>query len=71
MTLRKRLTVRTHAADFLRQILQHILPKGFQRARNDGFQHPNKKRLIGLLQIVLRVKPRPPFAEAKPRPRSA
>ena len=56
-------------ADFLRLILQHVLPKGFRRSRNYGFLHPNKKTLIALLQIVLRVKPRPPLAEAKPRPR--
>lgn len=56
-------------ADFLRLILQHVLPKGFRRARNYGFLHPNKKGLIALLQIVLRVKPRSPLAEVKPRPK--
>lgn len=56
-------------ADFLRLILQHVLPKGFRRARNYGFLHPNKKRLIALLHIVLKVKPRTPLADAKPRPR--
>ena len=56
-------------ADFLRLILQHVLPKGFRRARNYGFLHPNKKGLIALLHIVLRVKPRIPLAEAKPRPK--
>lgn len=56
-------------ADFLRLILQHVLPKGFRRARNYGFLHPNHKRLIALLQIVLRVKMRKLFAETKPRPR--
>ncbi|MCE1250736.1 MAG: transposase, partial [Comamonadaceae bacterium] len=55
-------------ADLLRLLLQHVLPKGFRRARNYGFLHPNKKSLIALLQIVLRVKPRIPPAEAKPRP---
>jgi hypothetical protein len=57
-------------AAFLRLILQHVLPKGFRRARNFGFLHPNSKRLIALLQVVLKVvpganpkwlKPRPPF----------
>ena len=56
-------------ADFLCLILQHVLPKGFRRARNYGFLHPNKKGLIALLHIVLRVKPRIPLAEAKPRPK--
>ncbi len=31
---------------FLWLILQHVLPKGFRRARNFGFLHPNSKRLI-------------------------
>ena len=56
-------------ADFLRSLLQHVLPKGFRRARNYGFLHPNKKGLIALLHIVLRVKPRIPLGEAKPRPK--
>ncbi len=33
-------------ADFLWLVLQHVLPKGFRRARNFGFLHPNCKRLI-------------------------
>ena len=33
------------------------LPKGFRRARNFGFLHPNRKRLIALLQVLLRVMP--------------
>ena len=28
---------------FLRKILLHFLPKGFSRARNFGFLHPNSK----------------------------
>ncbi|MBK8919489.1 MAG: BrnT family toxin [Betaproteobacteria bacterium] len=27
-------------------MLQHVLPKGFRRARNYGFLQPNKKRLM-------------------------
>ena len=30
-------------ADFLRLILQHVPPKGFRRARNHGFLHPNRR----------------------------
>ena len=55
-------------AAFLWLVLQHVLPKGFRRARNFGFLHPNCKRLIALLQLVLKfapvqawVKPRPPI----------
>ena len=54
-------------ADFLRLILQHVLPKGFRRARNYGFLHPNRKSLIALLHMVLRIAPRTPPIE-KPRP---
>ena len=31
-------------------LMQHVLPKGFRRARNFGFLHPNCKRLIALLR---------------------
>ena len=44
-------------ADFLWLVLQHVLPKGFRRARNFGFLHPNCKRLITLLQAVLKFDP--------------
>ena len=56
-------------ASFLAMILQHVLPKGFRRARNYGFLHPNSKRLIALLRL-LAFKPatqRPP-PEPTPRP---
>ena len=44
-------------AQFLWLVLQHVLPKGFRRARNFGFLHPNCKRLIALLHLLLRVVP--------------
>lgn len=44
-------------AHFLWLILQHMLPKGFRRARNFGFLHSNCKRLIALLQVVLKFNP--------------
>jgi hypothetical protein len=40
-------------ADFLWLVLQHVLPKGFRRARNYGFLHPNSKRLINLLKLII------------------
>jgi len=43
--------------DFLWLILQHVLPKGFRRARNFGFLHANCKRLIGLLHLLLKFDP--------------
>ena len=45
-------------AQFLWLVLQHVLPKGFRRARNFGFLHPNCKRLIALLQVLLKFAPR-------------
>ncbi len=44
-------------ADFLWLVIQHVLPKGFRRARNFGFLHPNCKRLIALLQVLLKFSP--------------
>ncbi|MDP1911697.1 transposase [Brevundimonas sp.] len=44
-------------ADFLWLVLQHVLPRGFRRARNYGFLHANCKRLIVLLHLLLRFDP--------------
>jgi Putative transposase/Transposase zinc-binding domain len=55
-------------AHFLWLILQHVLPKRFRRARNFGFLHPNCKRLIALLHLLLRFNPGPsPGLLIKPR----
>ncbi|MEN8133598.1 MAG: transposase [Pseudomonadota bacterium] len=53
---------------FLWLILQHVLPKGFRRARNFGFLHPNSKRLIALLQYLLGFNPNRALAWVKRRP---
>jgi hypothetical protein len=42
-------------AKFLWLIVQHVLPKGFRRARNYGLLHPNSKRLIQLIQYLLNL----------------
>ena len=54
--------------DFLWLVLQHVLPKGFRRVRDYGFLHGNAKKLLSLVQLVLRVlietctpRPRPVF----------
>lgn len=47
-------------ADFLWHIAMHILPKGFQRVRHYGFLHGNARRLLNLVQHVLRVIVPPP-----------
>jgi len=54
--------------DFIKLILQHVLPKGFRRVRDYGFLHCNAKKIRLLIQIILRVvidkvpiRPRPVF----------
>ena len=54
--------------DFLWLVLQHVLPKGFRRVRDYGFLHGNAKKLLALVQLILRVliqaptpRPRPVF----------
>ena len=54
-------------AQFLWLVLQHALPKGFRRARNFGFLHPNSKRLIALLHLLLKFDPARALAWIKPR----
>lgn len=53
---------------FLRLILRHVLPKGFRRARNFGFLHPNSKRLIVLLQYLLGLNPNKALAGLRKHP---
>ena len=54
-------------AYFLWLVLQHVLPKGFRRARNFGFLHPNCKRLIALLHVLLKFAPGQALAWFKQR----
>jgi hypothetical protein len=59
--------------EFLRKVLQHVLPKGFRRSRNFGFLHPNSKRLIALLKLLVfkRTQPNAPDAfTTEPTPRA-
>lgn len=50
----KKMMLRTlSGATFLWLVLQHVLPKGFRRSRNYGFLHPNSKRLIALLKLLV------------------
>lgn len=55
-------------AKFLWLVLQHVLPRGLRRARNFGFLHPNSKRLIVLLQLLLRLDPNRALAWMRKRP---
>ena len=66
----RKMEIRTvPGAYFLWLVLQHVLPKGFRRARNFGILHSNCKRLIALLHIVLKCLP--PRVTAVLRKRSA
>ncbi len=53
--------------DFLWLLLQHVLPRRFRRIRDYGFLHPNAKKGLNLVQLVLAVKlPEPkPTKKAK------
>jgi len=54
----RKMEVRTvPGAQFLWLVLQHVLPKGFRRARNFGILHSNCKRLIALLHVLLKCLP--------------
>lgn len=41
--------------DFLWRLMIHVLPKGYRRVRDFGILHGNAKRLLALLQLLLRV----------------
>lgn len=55
-------------ADFIWLLLQHVLPKGFRRTRNFGFLHPNSKRLIQLVQLLMKVSLAPSHVWKRERP---
>jgi hypothetical protein len=40
---------------FLWLVLQHVLPRGFRRVRDYGFLHSNAKKILSLVQLILRV----------------
>ncbi len=42
-------------AKFLWLLMLHVLPRRFRRSRNYGFLHPNSKRLLQLLHLILRI----------------
>lgn len=56
--------------EFLRLVLQHVLPKGFRRARCYGVLHPNCRRGVALARtMALRRRPCAPTANTAERPR--
>jgi hypothetical protein len=65
----KRFEIKTvSGARFLWLVLQHVLPKGFRRARNFGFLHPNSKQLIQVLQLLFKFDPKKLLKKVKQRP---
>jgi hypothetical protein len=65
----KRMLTRTlPGAQFLKLILQHVLPKGFRRTRNFGFLHPNSKGVIALIQYLLGIDPNRSLFTLRKRP---
>ena len=53
------------AAQFLWRVIQHVLPKGFRRARDYGFLHGNAKRTLQRIQLMLKVILTPPTPRHK------
>lgn len=53
--------------EFLRLVLQHVLPKGFRRARCYGLLHPNCRRGVALARTMA-LKRRPCVPAAAPSP---
>ena len=55
-------------AEFVRLLLRRLLPKGYRRVRDFGFLHSNAKRLLILLQWVLKVVIQAATPKTPPRP---
>jgi hypothetical protein len=53
-------------ADFLWLLLQHVLPKGFHRARDYGLLHPRRQHLLKRVQCLLQVKLPPSAPTQRP-----
>ena len=53
--------------EFLRRFLQHVLPRGFVKARYFGLHHPSKRTALTLVRLALYLRARhPPPPVAKP-----
>jgi len=55
-------------ADFIRLILQHVLPRRFRRARDYGLLHANSKAVIKKLHYLLKFNIKRWVVKSKPRP---
>lgn len=52
---------------FLWLLMLHVLPKGFRKTRCYGFLHPCSKKIVKLLQLILRFNPAKMLKKLKPR----
>jgi hypothetical protein len=52
---------------FLWLVFQHVLPKGFRRVRDFGFLHGNAKKLLHLIQLILKIIITQPAPKTRPR----
>jgi hypothetical protein len=52
--------------DFLRLVLQHVLPRGFRRSRDFGFLHGNARKSLRLIQYLLQAKVPPRIVRPRP-----
>jgi len=41
--------------EFVWRVIQHVLPRGYQRVRSYGFLHHNARHVLHLLQLILNV----------------
>jgi len=57
------------AVHFLWLVFQHILQRGFRRAGDYGFLHPNSKKLIKIIQWMFRLNPQNLIGKIKHRKR--
>ena len=70
-TTRQIKTRKLAGEDFIALLLQHTLPKGFRRARDFGFLHGNAKKVLRLVQYLLKMtlprfkKPKKPCFKCK------
>lgn len=59
-------TRRVAGEEFIFLVLQHVLPKGFRRARDFGFLHGNARHLLRIVQWVLGIRRPSPSAASRP-----
>ena len=62
-------TMRLPPHEFLRRLLQHVLPQGFHRVRSFGLLHPSRRLALQRLQLLLGAPPTTKSEHASYSPR--